>query len=134
MQKFRDINIVAADNGMCVDIDRGIVDPNGQTLLFTDREAFLRFMGETYDSVVPPPAAPESNVIDGGFYGTAPVPAKKVLQYALDADPDDVIVIAATEDGGFSLRVSSTNLPLNVFWLELAKKFIMDDQAGEENT
>jgi hypothetical protein len=133
MQKFRDINIVAANNGLCLEVDRGTVEGD-ETLLFTDREAFLRFMGETYDSVVPPPAAPESNVIDGGFYGTAPVPAKQVLQYALDADPDDVIVIAAMQDGGFSLRLSSTNLPLNVFWLELAKKFIMDDQVGEENT
>lgn len=134
MQKFRDISVVPASNGLLLEVDFGPNSDTEQTLLFTDKDAFLQFMADTFDSVCPPMAFAGSNIIDGGFYGTAPIPAKKVLEYAIEADPEDVIVIANTKEGGFSLRISNTDAPMNVFWLELAKKFIMDGVNGEENT
>ena len=134
MQKFRDISVVPASNGLLLEVDCGPNSDTEQTLLFTDKDAFLQFMSDTFDSVCPPPAVPVSNVIDGGFYGTTPVPARQVLQYAIDADPEEVLVIAETQEGGFSLRISNPNLPLNIFWLELAKKMMLDSASREENT
>lgn len=66
------------------------------------------------------------DVTEIGCITTNDIPAQKVLQGALESQPDEVAVVAL-KDGVFSLFVSNADMLHNLGYLRMGQKMIEDD-------